>query len=84
MTSARITNRPAKARPSTLRQEQMQENRYEIQQERDGSWTVLDTLTGLPAASDGRDLTKLDQNDARDIADVLNEDALCHRDSPLV
>lgn len=62
----------------------MQEKRYEIRQERDGFWTVVDTLTGLPAASDGRDLTKLDRDDARDIASALNRDIAARKDSPLV
>lgn len=66
------------------RGEPMQENRYEIRQESNGCWTVLDVLTGLPAASDGRDLTGLGKDDARDIAYALNEDVARHRDSPLV
>lgn len=62
----------------------MQEKRYEVRQETNGCWTVLDVLTGLPAASDGRDLTGLGKEDARDIAYALNEDEASHRDSPLV
>jgi len=62
----------------------MQDKRYEIRQERDGLWTVIDSLTQLPAASDGRDLTNLEKADAQDIADSLNEDMSCHRKSPLV
>ncbi|WP_245292861.1 hypothetical protein [Pararhizobium arenae] len=62
----------------------MQDKRYKIRPETDGSWTVVDTLTGLPAASDGRDLMKLARDDAQDIADVLNEDGACNGKSPLV
>lgn len=56
----------------------MSEKRYGVRQERTGVWTVIDEMTGLPAASDGRDLTGLSLEDARDIADVLNRD-LRHR-----
>lgn len=58
--------------------------RYEIRREIDGSWTVLDNITGLPAASDGRDLTGLERADAQDIADVLNRDMKANRKSRLV
>lgn len=64
--------------------EPMQEKRYEIRQESNGCWTVMDMLTGLPAASDGRDLTGLGKDDASDIAYALNEDVARHRSSPLV
>ena len=66
------------------RGEPMQEKRYEIRQESNGCWTVVNVLTGLPAASDGRDLTGLGKDDASDIAYALNEDVARHRDSPLV
>lgn len=62
----------------------MNEPRYDLRQERNGTWTVLDIVTRLPAASDGRDLTGLDREDARDIMDVLNRDYLARRKSPLV
>lgn len=62
----------------------MNEPRYSLRQEPDGTWTVVDTITGLPAASDGRDLTGLEHDDARDIADALNRDYLAGRESPLV
>ncbi len=62
----------------------MREKRYGIRQDRDGSWTVIDTLTQLPAASDGRDLVKLEKMDAEDIAETLNEDFSRDRKSPLV
>lgn len=62
----------------------MNEPRYAVRQERSGRWTILDVITRLPAASDGRDLTGLDEDDARDIMDVLNKDYLARRKSPLV
>ena len=52
----------------------MGEMRYGVRQERNAAWTVVDEVTGLPAASDGRDLTGLSLEDARDIADALNRE----------
>lgn len=62
----------------------MIEMRYGVRQERGGFWTVVDEMTGLPAASDGRDLTGLEKQDARDIADALNRDERSQRGSSLV
>lgn len=62
----------------------MNEPRYGLRQERNGSWTIVDLITRVPAASDGRDLTGLDRDDAKDIMDVLNRDYLARRKSPLV
>ena len=62
----------------------MNEPRYSLCQETDGTWTVVDIITRLPAASDGRDLTGLEHDDASDIADALNRDYLAGRESPLV
>ncbi|KQS64430.1 hypothetical protein ASG39_10685 [Rhizobium sp. Leaf371] len=62
----------------------MVEKRYGVRQERSGVWTVVDEMTGLPAASDGRDLTGLEKQDARDIAEVLNRDDRLRRGSSLV
>lgn len=60
------------------------EPRYDLRQEKNGSWTVIDIFTGVPAASDGRDLTGLDREDASDIMTALNRDHLTGRKSPLV
>lgn len=60
------------------------DRRYEVRQEPDGSFTVMDGETGVPAASDGQDLTGLSRQDARDIADMLNRELRDHRSSPLV
>ena len=62
----------------------VKEPRYDLRQERNGTWTVIDIVTRLPAASDGRDLTGLDHDDAKDIMDALNRDHLTGRKSPLV
>ncbi|MBO9196205.1 hypothetical protein J5277_19045 [Rhizobium sp. 16-449-1b] len=57
--------------------------RYEIRREPSGRWTVVDSMTALPAASDGRDLIGLSREDARDIADELNRSIAQGRD-PLI
>ena len=62
----------------------MNEPRYDLRQEKNGTWTVFDVITRLPAASDGRDLTGLDRGDAKDIMDALNRDHIAGRKSPLV
>ncbi|MCV9998417.1 hypothetical protein OE766_09170 [Pararhizobium sp. YC-54] len=62
----------------------MNEPRYDLRQEKNGTWTVIDIVTRLPAATDGRDLTGLDQDDAKDIMEALNRDHLAGRKSPLV
>ncbi|HTO34009.1 MAG TPA: hypothetical protein VL202_22960 [Pararhizobium sp.] len=62
----------------------MNEPRYGLRQEKNGSWTILDVITRVPAATDGRDLTGLDQDDAEDIMDVLNKAYLARRKSLLI
>jgi len=62
----------------------VKEPRYELRQEKNGTWTVIDVVTRVPAASDGRDLTGLDRDDATDIMKALNRDHLAGRKSPLV
>jgi hypothetical protein len=57
--------------------------RYEIRREHSGRWTVVDSMTALPAASNGRDLIGLSREDARDIADELNRSIAQGRD-PLI
>ncbi|KWV51628.1 MULTISPECIES: hypothetical protein [Rhizobium] len=57
--------------------------RYEIRQEPRGRWTIVDTLTSLPAATDGRDFVGLSKRDAEDIARELNLAAAEGRD-PLI
>ena len=48
-------------------------HRYCPQKRADSQWSVIDTFSGLPAASDGHDLVGLEFNDAMDISDMLNE-----------
>jgi len=57
--------------------------RYEIRQELRGRWTIIDTLTSLPAATDGRDFVGLSKRDAEDIARELNLSVAQGRD-PLI
>ena len=57
--------------------------RYEIRREPSGRWTVVDSMTALPAAIDGRDLVGLSREDARDIAEELNRSIAQGRD-PLI
>lgn len=57
--------------------------RYEIRREGPDRWTVVDTLTSLPAATDGREFVGLAKEDARDIADELNRSVAKGRD-PLI
>jgi hypothetical protein len=57
--------------------------RYAVQREPSGSWMVVDSLTLLPAATDGRDLVGLAKEDAQDIARELNSSVAEGRD-PLI
>ncbi len=59
------------------------ENRYAVRRQDGERFAVIDDQTGLPAASDGRDLVGLDREDAQDIADVLNRGEQIRR-NPLV
>lgn len=58
-------------------------SRYEVVLELSG-WSVIDTLSGLPAASNGRDFVGLRKSDAKDIADELNRCESEGADSPLL
>ena len=49
----------------------IEQPRYKISPGEEG-WTVMDMLSGLPAASNGRDFIKLRKADAREISDELN------------
>ncbi|WP_028746564.1 hypothetical protein [Rhizobium mesoamericanum] len=57
--------------------------RYEVRQGRRGGWTIIDTLTSLPAATNGRDFVGLSKKDAEDIARELNLSVAQGRD-PLI
>ncbi len=57
--------------------------RYEARRETPHRWMIVDTLTSLPAASNGRDFTGLSMQDALDITDELNRSIALGRD-PLI
>ena len=79
-----VKSGPAQAANPLIAENAMNEPRYGVRQERNGTWTVIDLITRLPAASDGRDLAGLDEEDARDIMNMLNRAYLARRRSPLV
>ncbi|MBS3652455.1 hypothetical protein KEU06_28110 [Pseudaminobacter sp. 19-2017] len=49
----------------------MAHQRYDLKQEHDGSWTVIDVATGLPAEVDGVELIGLDFDEADDLVNAL-------------
>lgn len=48
------------------------QQRYDLRQEADNTWTVFDVFTGLPVLVDERCLIGLDLDDADDAVDLLN------------
>jgi hypothetical protein len=60
------------------------EKRYEVAADVDDTWQVIDTMTHLPAASNGREFVRLGKQDAEDLADELNTCEAEGRASPLV
>jgi hypothetical protein len=50
----------------------MHKNRYDMRKENDGSWTVFDIFTGLPAKVKGVLQDGLDMEQADDLVDLLN------------
>lgn len=48
------------------------DRRYVASEGDGGAWQVVDTATGLPAATNGKDIVQLHQRDAEEIADELN------------
>ena len=54
--------------------------RYIIRQEPRGTWMVMDSMTALPAATDGKDISGLSKVDAEDIAQELNRSIAGGRD----
>jgi len=55
----------------------MAQQRYDIRKEEDGTWTVFDMFTGLPAYGQPMGLDGpafgLDMDEADDLVDLLNE-----------
>ncbi|RVO76225.1 hypothetical protein CN063_33290 [Sinorhizobium meliloti] len=50
----------------------MSENRYNLRQEDDGTWTVFDIFTGLPAEVNEVEQAGLEMEQADDLVDLLN------------
>ncbi|MCK4205297.1 hypothetical protein J3U99_11015 [Brucella pituitosa] len=50
----------------------MAENRYDLRKEDDGSWTVFDIFTGMPAEVNGIPQDGLEMQQADDLVDLLN------------
>lgn len=48
------------------------EARYDMRDEPDGTWTVFDIFTGLPAVVDDVPLIGLEMEEADDLVDLLN------------
>lgn len=47
-------------------------SRYDLRKEKDGTWTVYDIFTGLPAEVNGTPLMMLEIEEADDAIDILN------------
>nr|WP_085044163.1 hypothetical protein [Ensifer aridi] len=47
-------------------------NRYDLRQEANGTWTVFDIFTGLPARVNDLEQVGLEMEQADDLVDVLN------------
>lgn len=47
--------------------------RYVVSEDYTGGWKIIDTTTGLPAATNSRDFVQLNKVDAKELADELNE-----------
>lgn len=50
----------------------MPENRYNLRQEDDGTWTVFDIFTGLPVEVNEAEQVGLEMEQADDLVDLLN------------
>lgn len=50
----------------------MSENRYDLRQDNDGTWTVFDIFTGLPARVNEVEQIGLEMEQADDLVDLLN------------
>lgn len=70
--------------PEPLKPGEDRKNRYHAEAEAGGTWRVTDLMTGLPAASNGRDLVRLSREDAEDIAHEPNDSERDGRPSPLL
>ena len=50
----------------------MSENRFHYQREDDETWSVVDSVTNRPAEIGSRQVSGLNQRDARDLLKTLN------------
>ncbi|NOV20936.1 hypothetical protein E5S70_33805 [Ensifer adhaerens] len=50
----------------------MTENRYDLRKEPDGTWTVFDIFTGMPALVNEVEQVGLELEQADDLVDLLN------------
>ncbi len=50
----------------------MHHRRFDIREERDGSWTVIDIFTGQPGELFGEPMVDLTIEEADDIVEILN------------
>ncbi|MDK1494435.1 hypothetical protein QN219_31300 [Sinorhizobium sp. 7-81] len=51
----------------------MSENRYELRKETDGTWTIFDIFTGMPARVNDVEQVGLEIEKADVLVDLLNE-----------
>ncbi len=61
-----------------------EDKRYVVMEEQAGTWQIIDSATGLPAATDGKEFVQLAASDAKDIADELNRCDAEGIESPLL
>ncbi|MBZ9977820.1 hypothetical protein LB555_20490 [Mesorhizobium sp. BR-1-1-10] len=50
----------------------MAQQRYDLRKEPDGTWTVFDVFTGIPADPEGHPAVGLEMEYADDLVDLLN------------
>lgn len=55
------------------------DNRYDMRPEEDGTWTVYDIFTGLPAEVSGIPQDHLAMEVADDLVDLLNAEYIARR-----
>ncbi|TAU52489.1 hypothetical protein ELI15_17285 [Rhizobium ruizarguesonis] len=60
------------------------EARYEVREDAEETWQIVDTANGLPAATNGRDLVQLVHKDAIELAKELNDCEQGGLESPLI
>ncbi len=61
----------------------MQKNRYDLRQEPDGTWTVYDIFTGMPAEVNDVPQFGLEMEKADDLVDLLNYLYISRREGPV-